>query len=70
MLRLGGCTSTHFVPGGVQIGLQGVENDHGKFGAPGLEFGFGPAAVEANGAGDVFGKSLAVVAFADEDIAD
>ena len=35
-----------------------------------FHFGFGPAAVQADGAGDVFGESVAKIAFANEDIAD
>lgn len=59
-----------FVAGEIQVGIEGIEDDHGEFGAEGVEFFFGPAAIEAGGSADVFGKSLAVVAFADEDVAD
>ena len=50
--------------GVVEIESQRVESDHGKFGAEGVEFGFGPAAVQANGARNIFGECLAIVAFA------
>ena len=66
---LDGGAGAHFVAGGVEVGGQRIEHHHGELGAPGLEFGFGPAAIEADCAGDVFGKSLPVSAFADEDVA-
>ena len=54
----------------VQIGVQGVQDNHGEFGAKVVEFAFTPSAIETHGPGDVFGKGLAVVAFADQDVTD
>ena len=47
-----------------------IQDDHREFCAEVVEFIFAPAAIQARGAGDVFGKSLAVVALANEDVAD
>ena len=65
----GGGAGGHFKAGGFEIGLQRVEHFHGQFRAPQFEILFLPVAVEADGIGDVFGEGLAVVAFADEDVA-
>src|SRR5580658_2582897 len=56
--------------GVVEIEAQRVQGDHGELGAEGVEFGFAPAAIQAHRSGDVFRESLAVVAFADENVAD
>src|SRR5271154_4020968 len=60
---------SHFVPGGLEIGMKRIEGGHGHFGAPALHFGLRPASVEANGAGDVLRKSMTEIAFAEEDVA-
>src|SRR5579862_4253215 len=59
-----------FVAGGVEVGVQGIEDHHRKLVAKAVEFFFAPISVEARGTGDVFGKGVAIVAFADKDVAE
>src|SRR5579872_1588971 len=69
-LRLDMGAGGGFVAGQIQVGAERVQGNHGELGAEGVEFAFGPATVQAHGAGDVLRKGLAIVAFADEDVAD
>src|SRR5579863_223806 len=69
-LRFRGGARAHLITRGLEIGQQGVENDHRRFRAPTFQFRFAPVAIQSDRSGDVFGKRLAVVAFTDEDIAD
>src|ERR1035438_8021798 len=59
-----------FVLGQVEICAEGIEDDHGQLVAEGVEFAFRPTTVQAHGSGDVFRESLAIVAFANQDVAD
>ncbi len=59
-----------FVLGQVEVCAQGIEDDHGQFVAEGVEFVFGPTAVQAHRSSDVLREGLAIIAFANQDVAD
>src|SRR5437660_1553278 len=58
-----------FCPRQIEITLQGIEDEAGQFVSPVVQFGFTPIAVQADGVAEVFGKNLAVAAFAHQDVA-
>src|SRR5579871_3354727 len=60
---------SRFVLGQVEICAEGIEDDHGQFVAEGIELTFGPTTVKTRRSADVFRESLAVVAFANQDVA-
>ena len=55
--------------GQVEVALQQVEHGAGQFAFSLVLLGVGPVAIQANGIGDVFGKRLAVAAFAGQNLA-
>src|SRR5215469_10199438 len=57
------------VAGGVQIGIERVQDHHGQFVAETVDLFFAPIAVEAGGAGDLLRERVAVVPFADKNVA-
>src|SRR5712692_2367141 len=59
-----------FGAGSLQVGLKRVEDNHRKLGAEGVEFRLAPAAIQTRSAGNVLGKSMAIVAFAGENVPD
>ena len=69
LLRLGSGTGTHLVAGGFQVDVKGIEGCHGHLGAPIFDLLFRPASIQADGASDVFRKSVTEIPFADEDVA-
>jgi hypothetical protein len=68
--RLGRAAGNHFVPGGFEIGVEGVKRVHGHLCAPGFHLSLRPASVQSDRPGDVFRKGMPVIAFADENVAD
>ena len=57
-----------FRPRQIKVTLQQIENEAGQLVSPFFQFGFAPVAVQANGVAEIFGKSLAVAAFTDQDV--